>query len=103
MTDRVKYSNIVPTMASTKAKGSTKNGRDSQSKRLGVKVFGGEKIKKGMIIIRQRGSKFYAGKNVMLGGDDTIFAITDGTVSFKRKVVKNFDGNRRSKVFVSVD
>lgn len=89
-------------MASTKAKGSTKNGRDSQSKRLGVKVFGGEQVKKGMIIVRQRGSKFYAGKNVMLGGDDTIFSIKDGVVSFERKSVKNFDGNRRPKVFVSV-
>jgi len=89
-------------MASTKAKGSTKNGRDSQSKRLGVKVFGGEQVKKGMIIVRQRGSKFYVGKNVMLGGDDTIFSTKDGVVSFERKSVKNFDGNRRSKVFVSV-
>lgn len=89
-------------MASTKAKGSTKNGRDSQSKRLGVKVFGGEQVKKGMIIVRQRGSKFYAGKNVILGGDDTIFSVKDGVVSFERKSVKNFDGNRRPKVFVSV-
>jgi len=89
-------------MASTKAKGSTKNGRDSQSKRLGVKVFGGEQIKKGMIIVRQRGSKFYAGKNVMLGGDDTIFAISDGVVSFERKAVRNFDGRAHNKVFVSV-
>lgn len=90
------------TMASTKAKGSTKNGRDSQSKRLGVKVFGGENVKKGGIIIRQRGSKFYIGKNVMLGGDDTIFATSDGVVSFERKHVKNFAGKRAAKVFVSV-
>ena len=89
-------------MASTKAKGSTKNGRDSQSKRLGVKIYGGEKIKKGMIIIRQRGSRYYVGNNVMLGGDGTIYAIADGVVSFKRKAVKSFSGNRRQKVFVSV-
>lgn len=89
-------------MASTKAKGSTKNGRDSQSKRLGVKVFGGELVKKGGIIVRQRGSKFYIGKNVMLGGDDSIFAIANGVVSFERKHVKNFAGKRAAKVFVSV-
>ena len=89
-------------MASTKAKGSTKNGRDSQSKRLGVKIYGGEKIKKGMIIIRQRGSKYYIGENVMLGGDDTIYSIKDGIVAFKRKTVRSFSGIRRSKVFVSV-
>lgn len=89
-------------MASTKAKGSTKNGRDSQSKRLGVKIYGGDAVKKGQIIIRQRGSKFYAGQNVMVGGDDTIFAVKDGTVTFDQKKVATFAGKRTSKTFVSV-
>jgi large subunit ribosomal protein L27 len=90
-------------MASTKAKGTSKNGRDSRSKRLGVKVYGGESVKKGMIIIRQRGSKFYAGQNVMVGGDDTIFAVKDGVVAFSQKKVATFDNKRLSKTFVSVN
>lgn len=89
-------------MAHTKAKGSTKNNRDSQSKRLGVKLFGGEKAKKGMIIIRQRGSKYFSGDGVMVGNDDTIFAVKDGEVKFAKKKVVNFAGNRSVKTFVSV-
>ena len=71
-------------MASKKAAGSTKNGRDSNSKRLGVKRFGGEKVKPGTIIIRQRGTKFHPGKNVKLGRDFTVFSLIDGLVKFER-------------------
>ena len=70
-------------MASKKAAGSTKNGRDSQSKRLGVKRFGGERVKAGTIILRQRGTKFHVGKNVKLGRDFTIFATAEGRVKFE--------------------
>lgn len=71
-------------MASKKAAGSTKNGRDSQSKRLGVKRFGGQKVAPGTIIVRQRGTKFHPGNNVGLGRDHTIFALIDGKVKFER-------------------
>jgi large subunit ribosomal protein L27 len=69
-------------MAHKKAGGSSRNGRDSQSKRLGVKVFGGEAISAGAIIVRQRGTKFHPGENVGIGRDHTLFALVDGTVSF---------------------
>lgn len=69
-------------MAHKKGVGSTKNGRDSESKRLGVKKFGGEVVKAGNIIIRQRGTKFHPGQNVGRGGDDTLFALADGVVKF---------------------
>ena len=71
-------------MASKKAAGSTKNGRDSQSKRLGVKRFGGQTVLPGTIILRQRGTKFFAGRNVRLGRDFTIYAILEGQVKFER-------------------
>ena len=71
-------------MASKKAGGSTKNGRDSHSKRLGVKRFGNELIKAGTIIVRQRGTKFRPGKNVGCGRDFTLFALVDGTVKFEK-------------------
>ena len=70
-------------MASKKAAGSTKNGRDSNSKRLGVKKFGGQNVKPGMILVRQRGTKFHVGKNVGIGRDHTIFALVDGVVKFE--------------------
>lgn len=89
-------------MAHTKAKGSTRNGRDSQAQRLGVKLFGGEKVKKGMIIVRQRGSKYYLGDNVMRGGDDTVFSVKDGVVAFASREVKSFTGKRLHRTFVSV-
>lgn len=69
-------------MAHKKAGGSSRNGRDSQAKRLGVKVFGGQSISAGGIIVRQRGTKFHAGKNVGIGRDHTLFAKADGTVEF---------------------
>ncbi len=70
-------------MATKKAGGSTKNGRDSHSKRLGLKKFGGEAVLAGNIIIRQRGTKYRAGKNVGIGKDHTLFALTAGVVQFK--------------------
>lgn len=71
-------------MASKKAAGSSKNGRDSKSKRLGVKRFGGEKVLSGTIIVRQRGTKFHVGNNVGIGRDHTIFATVEGRVTFER-------------------
>ena len=70
-------------MAHKKAGGSTRNGRDSQSKRLGVKRFGGEAVTAGNIIVRQRGTKFHAGQNAGLGKDYTVFALVDGKVEFR--------------------
>lgn len=69
-------------MSKTKGGGSTRNGRDSQSKRLGVKAYDGEVLSAGSIIVRQRGTKFHAGRNVGRGGDDTLFATADGRVKF---------------------
>ncbi len=76
-------------MAHKKAGGSTRNGRDSESKRLGVKRYGGELVSAGSIIIRQRGTQFHPGKNVGIGRDHTIFAKTNGYVKFDVKGVKN--------------
>ncbi|MES0873419.1 50S ribosomal protein L27 [Sinimarinibacterium thermocellulolyticum] len=82
-------------MAHKKAAGSTRNGRDSESKRLGVKKFGGEAVVAGNIIVRQRGTQYHAGVNTGLGRDHTIFAIADGKVEFRRRGPKN-------KLFVDV-
>lgn len=71
-------------MAHKKGEGSVKNGRDSQSKRLGVKIFGGQPASTGNIILRQRGTAYHPGKNVGLGKDFTIFAMTDGLVEFRK-------------------
>jgi large subunit ribosomal protein L27 len=76
-------------MAHKKAGGSSRNGRDSESKRLGVKVFGGQAIKAGGIIIRQRGTKVHAGENVGCGRDHTLFATADGYVRFETKGPNN--------------
>jgi large subunit ribosomal protein L27 len=81
-------------MAHKKGAGSSRNGRDSESKRLGVKLFGGQAAKAGSIIVRQRGTKHNPGLNVGLGKDHTLFALTDGEVEFKRK--------KDNKVFVSI-
>jgi large subunit ribosomal protein L27 len=83
-------------MAQKKGGGSTRNGRDSKPKMLGVKVFGGQAINAGSIIVRQRGTKFHAGTNVGMGRDHTLFALVDGTVSFK---VRGPDNNQT--VFVT--
>ncbi|MBL0356821.1 MAG: 50S ribosomal protein L27 [Chitinophagaceae bacterium] len=71
-------------MAHKKGEGSVKNGRDSQSKRLGVKIFGGQAATSGNIIVRQRGTVYHPGKNVGVGRDFTLFALTDGVVEFKK-------------------
>ena len=76
-------------MAHKKAGGSTKNGRDSQSKRLGVKRFGGEAVRAGNIIVRQRGTKFHAGNGVGIGKDHTLFALGEGVIKFETKGPKN--------------
>ena len=72
-------------MASKKGVGSSKNGRDSESKRLGVKTGDGQFVSAGSILVRQRGTKFHPGNNVGIGGDDTLFAKVDGVVRFERK------------------
>jgi large subunit ribosomal protein L27 len=71
-------------MAHKKSGGSAKNGRDSQSKRLGVKRYGGQLVRAGAILVRQRGTKFMPGRNVKRGGDDTLFALKDGVVEFQK-------------------
>ncbi|MCC2654984.1 MAG: ribosomal protein [Panacagrimonas sp.] len=76
-------------MAHKKAGGSTRNGRDSKSKRLGVKRFGGEQVIAGNIIVRQRGTEYHPGVNAGLGKDHTIFALTDGKVTFSQRGPKN--------------
>ncbi len=90
-------------MAHRKAGGSTRLGRDSISKRLGVKKFGGEKVKIGQIIIRQRGTKFRPGNNVKRGEDDTLFAMKEGSVKFSTKKLKVFTGKLAKKRIVSVE
>jgi large subunit ribosomal protein L27 len=77
-------------MAHKKSGGSAKNGRDSISKRLGVKMYGGQKISAGSIIVRQRGTKFKPGQNVGVGKDDTLFALTSGVVKFTEKQNRKF-------------
>lgn len=77
-------------MAHKKGEGSVKNGRDSRSKRLGVKIFGGQAAKSGNIIVRQRGTQFHADENVGQGKDFTLFALKDGIVSFRKSKEKTF-------------
>lgn len=90
-------------MAHRKAGGSTALGRDSISKRLGVKKFGGEKITAGQIIVRQRGTKFKPGKNVKRAEDDTLFAMKEGAVKFTTKKIKSFTGRLVSRKVISVE
>lgn len=89
-------------MAHRKTGGSTSLGRDSQSKRLGSKVTNGQKVSSGIVLVRQRGTQFKPGKNVGLGGDDTLFSQKSGVVEFKKKKIMNFDGKLRTKTVVSV-
>ena len=81
-------------MAHKKAGGSSRNGRDSESKRLGLKKYGGQIVKAGNIIVRQRGTKFHPGKNVGMGKDHTLFALTDGKFAFRQR--------SGGKMFVSI-
>ena len=89
-------------MAHTKSGGSTKLGRDSRSKRLGVKINHGQEAKAGQIIIRQRGASVLAGTNVRRGADDTLYAVKTGVVSFRSTKKKKFDGSFRYAKQVSV-
>jgi len=77
-------------MAHKKGMGSTRNGRESESKRLGIKQFGGQTVKAGNILVRQRGTKHYPGKNVGIGKDHTLFALTDGSVEFSKRKNKSY-------------
>jgi len=90
-------------MAKTKQGGSSRLGRDSESKRLGVKIYDGQKISTGMIIIRQRGTKYLPGKNTKRGSDDTIYAVKKGVVRFKPKTKMLYSGKRRTTTIISVD
>lgn len=90
-------------MAHKKAGGSSKNGRDSVAKRLGVKRFGGQKVSAGSILVRQKGTKWHAGENVAQGGDFTLYALVDGTVAFTNKRRAKFDGTRKTDTIVHVN
>jgi large subunit ribosomal protein L27 len=89
-------------MAHKKAGGSTSLGRDSVSKRLGVKIFGNQRVGKGEIIVRQHGNKFHPGKHVKTAGDSTLYSLVDGLVKFQNKMVRKFHGNLRKTRIVSV-
>lgn len=89
-------------MAHTKAAGSSQLGRESHSKRLGVKLFDGEKVKIGNIIIRQRGTKWLPGENVGIGSDDTLYALKTGTIKFITKKIKRFNGSKQIAKMVKV-
>lgn len=89
-------------MSKTKASGTTKLGRDSRPQYLGVKLYDGEKVEIGNIIIRQRGLKFLAGKNVKVSKDDSLYALKKGTVKFTTKRKKKFDGSQRIAKVVNV-
>lgn len=90
-------------MAKTKTKATTKTGRDSLPKYLGIKVYAGKRVKPGMVIVRQRGTKFLPGKNVRRGNDDTLYAIKEGVVKFKTKQKVNFDKSRKKVKVVNVE
>lgn len=89
-------------MAHVKSGGSTKLGRDSESKRLGVKRYAGELVGPGMILIRQRGTKYTAGRGVRRGGDNTLYALREGTVRFTGRSKPKFDGTRRKIQVVEI-
>ncbi len=89
-------------MAHTKAKGSTKLGRESESKRLGVKRSDGQAVRTGEVIIRQRGTKYLPGLNVKKGSDDTLYSVAEGIVKFSNKKKTRFDGTPRVAKVVSV-
>lgn len=89
-------------MAHKKAAGSTQNGRDSQAKRLGIKIYGGQMAVAGNIIVRQRGTKFRPGKNVGMGNDHTLFALSNGKVEFQEKKIKKYDGRVFKEKLVNV-
>ncbi|MFA5029243.1 MAG: 50S ribosomal protein L27 [Patescibacteria group bacterium] len=90
-------------MAHKKAGGSTRLGRDSNAQRLGIKLYGGEQAKAGSIIVRQRGTRYRAGKNTKIGKDDTVFATAVGLVKFTKKKIKKYDGRLQYAQMVSVE
>ena len=89
-------------MAHKKAGGSTALGRDSQGKRLGVKISDGSVVKAGQIIVRQRGTKIHPGKNVRRGKDDTLYSAVEGFVKFTKKKVENFHGALKKRTYANV-
>ncbi len=89
-------------MAKTKSSGITKLGRDSKSKRLGVKIFSGQKVKPGQVLIRQRGTKFLPGKNVKRGADDTLYSLKSGVLKFRTIRKRKFDNSQRIAKVVEV-
>ncbi len=89
-------------MAKTKSAGSTRLGRDSISKRLGVKLYGGQQAKAGSILVRQRGTKFLPGENVKKGSDDTLYAVKPGKVEFRTIRKRRFDGGQRIAKIINV-
>ena len=89
-------------MAHKKAGGSSTNLRDSKGQRLGVKLFGGEFARPGAIIVRQRGTRYFAGDNTKRSKDDTIFSLAEGSVQFKKKMKRGYDGNLKPRVEVNV-
>lgn len=89
-------------MAHKKAGGSTQLGRDSESKRLGVKIYGGQPARAGQIIIRQRGNKYRPGILVRQGGDDTLYAAASGVVQFAKKKITRFTGARKMATFINI-
>ncbi len=90
-------------MSKTKSSGTTKLGRDSQPKYLGVKLYAGQKTKIGSIIIRQRGVRYLPGKNVKKGGDDTLYALKEGLVKFTTRRKKMFNGNQKIVKIVNIE
>ena len=90
-------------MAKTKATGATKLGRDSLPKYLGIKLFEGQRAKIGQILVRQRGTKFFPGKNVGRGGDDTLYALKEGRVNFVTKRKRTFDKSQRITKLVNIN
>ncbi len=90
-------------MSTSKSSGSSRLGRDSAAQRLGIKMYAGQIAKIGMIIVRQRGTRYVPGKNVKRGSDDTLYAIKDGAVRFSTKLKKLFNGSQRQVKVVNVD
>lgn len=90
-------------MSKTKATGATKLGRDSRPKYLGVKLYSGQKVRPGMIIIKQRGTKFLPGKNVKRASDDSLYALKEGVIKFTTKRKTKFDGSQRIAKVVNVE
>ena len=90
-------------MSTSKSSGSSRLGRDSAAQRLGIKIYAGQPVKTGMIIVRQRGTRYIPGKNVKRGSDDTLYAGQEGVVRFSTKLKKLFNGSQRQVKVVNVD